>query len=543
MKSNELSMDRRSFMKGSIAVGIAGIAGLGLAGCANGAEGGTKPQAQENAASLPTPDEVVDCDVVVVGMGVSGTAACTTAAEAGANVIGIDRAIGVAATNIVNTVAIRSNSSHITGKDLEAACADDFRELTTGSWYEFNNPFLSKYLKTIDNLMAIWSSRGVGLSFIPNPESPMWFYDVREGARAEQIQGMLDSYSNLTQMWRTEVTHLIVEDGEVKGVFATDADGKVYQINAKGGVIVGTGGFVHNPEMVAQYFGGMKVCSYANQFNDGAGIKLAQSAGAQIGKNFAMNCAEGGGVNSKSHEYNTYLFGTNNISRSPIIGDVLINKRGKRFCDEAVMTANTAMFCGEPLSREGGTYYSIMSQSTIDSLNGRTIFEYVKDRFDFDITHAMILLFFAEAKCDNLQEDANTAIEEGWCWKADTFEELETVSGLPGIAATMAEYNGMCEAGIDTLLYKDEKFLVPYKPEDGPFYLIEHEMPCWATQGGIKTDEDARALNSDHQVIPGLYVVGMDADNQSAPYQYGATAQGFSAGSGHLAALHAVSRL
>lgn len=544
----QVSMDRRSFMKGSLMLGAASVVGASLMGCSTSneveplASSGTNEETEAiGEVSLPTPDETIDCDVVVVGMGVSGTAACTTAAQAGAKVVGIDRAIGVAATNIVNTVAIRANSAAGTGKEVGEAVRDDFREMAKTTWYELNGPFVSRYLRDIEELVDLWVERGVGMTYVA--ETPGYYFDVREGERGEQISAMLDSFDNLTQMWRTEVTHLVEEAGVVKGVLAVDKDGKVYQINAAGGVIVGTGGFVHNEEMVAQYMGGLKVQSYANQFNDGAGIKLAQSVGAQMGKNFCMNCAEGGGVNSKSHEFNTYLFGTSGLSRSPIIGDVLLNQRGKRFCDEGVMVDKTAMFCGESLTREGGPYYSVMSQATIDALSGKTILQYVKERYNFDIWHQMVIMFFGQAPLDTIQQDADTAIEEGWCWKADTFEELEQVSGVENLADTMNEYNAMCEAGVDTRLYKAENFLVPYAPEDGPFYLIEHEMPCWATQGGIKTDEDLRALDGDMKVIEGLYVVGMDADLQSSPYMLGATAQGFSAGSGQLAARHAVSRL
>lgn len=548
----EMNLDRRSFMKGMGALSVAGIAGLGLAGCtseqAPSAEAADKPEPQEDdlAATgneMPTPDEVVDCDIVVVGMGVSGTAACTTAAAEGAQVVGIDRAISPGATNIVNTVAIRANSAQMTGKPEDEAIADDFREMSAGTWYQFNNPMLSKYLKTIANVCEQWTSLGVLMQYVPDPATPAYYFAVREQERADQVQAMLDSFSNLTQMWRTEVTHLIQDGDAVTGVMATDSDGKVYQINAKGGVIVGTGGFVHNEEMVDRYMGGCKVQSYANQFNDGAGINLAQSVGAQIGKNFCFNCAEGGGVSTKSHEFNSYLFGTSGISRSPIVGDVILNRRGKRFVDEGVMVDKTAMFCGEPLTREGGPFYTVMTQSEIDQLAGKTIIEYVQDRYNFTIEHAMIVMFFGQTPLNTIQQDADTAIEEGWCWKADTFEELEQASGLTGLADTMNEYNEMCRAGVDTLLYKEANFLSEYKAEDGPFYLVYHDMPVWATQGGIKTDEDSRALNADLQVIDGLYVVGMDADNQSVPYMFGATAQGFSAGSGYLAAAHALSRL
>ena len=141
-----------------------------------------------------------------------------------------------------------------------------------------------------------------------------------------------------------------------------------------------------------------------------------------------------------------------------------------------------------------------------------------------------------------MEADAEAAISEGWCWKGNTFEELEEASGIPNIAQTMKEYNEMCEKGEDTLLYKDPAFLLPYREEDGPFYLIENYLGSCATQGGMKTDDHCRALNSDHNVIEGLFVAGLDADIESTPYMVGATCHGFSVGSGYIAAEAAAER-
>jgi hypothetical protein len=76
-------------------------------------------------------------------------------------------------------------------------------------------------------------------------------------------------------------------------------------------------------------------------------------------------------------------------------------------------------------------------------------------------------------------------------------------------------------------------FLKPYREEDGPFYLIENYLGNCCTQGGIKTDGRCRALNSEHEVIDGLFMAGMDADLESVPYIVGATCHGFSIGSGY----------
>lgn len=551
------SISRKEFLKGT-AVGAMGIAAMGLVGCSNTAPKETAVSVQtappvETAApeeKTNTPDEVLDCDVVVVGVGVAGISACVEAAAAGSKVIGIDRAISVAGTNAVNTAGIY-------GVGDPSEIGEHFRQMTKTTYYQFNNRFISHYLRVIEDQVARYEENGISFRNVtqyPTPEKPGQYgadsilgstqhlFKKKGQERAVEYEALMAKYSdNLSLMWRTEVTELIVEDGKVTGCYAKDPDGKLYQINAKGGVVICCGGFIHDEEMVKQYMGGVTVYSWANKFCDGAGIKLAQSAGAQIGKNFAINCSEGGGVNHKAAEFMTDGFGINGLFRAPILGDVIFNKHGQRFVDESVMCKRTMMFCGEPITREGGTFYTIMSQAELNKLRDTTMFDYVKERYGFEISHAMILMAFANNKMPDIDKDVETALSEGWCWKGDTFEELEEKSGIP-MAATMKEYNEMCKNGQDTLLFKDEAFLQPYNETDGPFYLIENDFSGWSTQGGIKTTGNCEAVTSENDIIPGLYVAGTDADIESAPYVIGATCQGFSIGSGYIAAEAAVQR-
>ena len=96
-----MEITRRSFLKGTVAAAAAlGTSGLSFA---------FADDAEENAefASLPYGEAVAsveeETDVVVVGIGVSGTTAAAGAADKGCKVIAIDRAFGFAGTNNVNT--------------------------------------------------------------------------------------------------------------------------------------------------------------------------------------------------------------------------------------------------------------------------------------------------------------------------------------------------------------------------------------------------------------------------------------------------------
>lgn len=533
---NDIS--RRDFLKVA-AVGAVGVAAVGVLGTYVNTSALTSANSQEADVIA---NEVVDCDVVVVGVGVAGISACVEAAEMGVKVVGIDRAIGIAGTNAIMAVGMYG-----VGDPNEVAA--HFNYLTTSTFYQFNNRFTRYYLDIIDTQAARYKERGMSLNTTSrestggNFHATQHMYSSRGLDRAKEFEAMLAQYENLNLYWQTEVTELIREGDKVIGVYAKDDEDRVIRFHAKGGVIICTGGFGSNLDMVASYMGGAIAYPTGSKFNDGAGIRLAQSVGAQIGKNFAINATEGGALNPKASgpqnvmdsEYNAML-------RSVLIGDVILNRRGERFVDEAVMCKRTMMFCSEPVTHEGGLYYTIMTQAEMDILKAKTLAEFCLERYDFTITHAMILRFLASAPFYNIDKDAEIAIQEGWCWKGNTFEELEKASAIPNIVRTMNEYNELCENGIDTLLFKDPKFLKPYWQEDGPFYLIENYLGSCCTQGGIKTDGICRALNSNHAIIDGLYIAGMDADLESTPYIIGSTCHGFSVGSGYIAAEDAAKR-
>lgn len=524
------TLSRRDFLKTAAASAV-GVASMGVLNTFAAADDTAEVEAQ-----VIVPDAVEECDVVVVGVGCAGISACVEAAAEGMKVVGIDRALSVAGTNACSVVGIY-------GIKDASELGPQFTYLTSSSHYQFNNRFIRRYLDIIETQMERYEANGVTMRKTETPSADGSFtgvqhmYSARANDRAIEFEAMFANYPNLELHWQTQVLDLVIEDGKVTGAYAKDVDGKITQYNAKGGVIVCTGGFANNPDMIRQYMGGAISIPTGSSFNDGCGIKMLQGAGAQLGKNFAINATEGGALQPKATCPKNVMMPTYNaMLRGILMGDVIINKHGERFVDEAVMCKKTMMFCSEPVTREGGRYFTIMTQKEMDMLKEMTLADFCIERYGFEITHGMIKKFLASSPMPNFQEDADAAISEGWCWKGNTFEELEQASGIPNIVKTMTEYNEMCASGEDTLLYKDPAFLKPYVEEDGPFYLIENFLGSCCTQGGVKTDGDCRALNSEGDVIEGLFVAGMDADLESVPYLVGATCHGFSVGSGYIAA-------
>ena len=538
-----MKLTRRDFLKG-MAAGAVSIAATGLIGeRASYAE----EAVDEEEKKKWTVDEELNCDVLVIGMGAAGMTACVKAAQDGAKVIGIDKAESFAATNNVNTVACmgvetkqqREMEHYLTKKQA-------FQTIFTANNYQANSQFARHAVEVSGPAIDMLQDGGVTFmpAYLGTDDSNTMLertghvYTTGGPERGAQFQKLLDD-NGVTSMWQTGGEELIVEDGKVTGAYATDNTGKVYRINAKGGIVVSCGGFIHNEEMVAKYFAGARMYSFSNAFCNGAGIKLAQQAGAQIGKNFAISMNEGGGVNHKSNTFMKTLFGDNGLFRVEFLGGAVVNKHGRRFVDEGELCVRT-MYNSEPIIREGGAFYTIASQETVDQLKRMSLGEYVTSVLGTVITEPIFNMFFSQTVLENLDTEIETAIAEGWCWKGDSFEELQEMTGLSHLAETMSNYNAMCEAGEDTELYKASNFMLPYK--EGPFYVIENDLSGWLTLGGIKTDGDCRAVDAMNNAIPGLYIAGCDGDFWAVPYLLGGTANGLCIASGYIAGEAAMAR-
>jgi len=535
--SKEIS--RRDFLKGSAACAM-GVAGMSLLGYNSPVAEAAGPEEE-----VIVPDKVLDCDVVVAGLGVSGMVAASRAAQLGANVIGLDPAIASAGTNacaIYGSFSLESSDqvkypNYVTKKEF-------FDHIYEGTFYQSNAQLLSHMCDVLGPAFDMMLDGGI--TVVPGyreavPEDPIgvrtgFFFEKTGAERGEQIQGMLDKYG-VNCMWRTHATSLIKDStGAVTGVYAKNADGTVYQINAKGGVVLCCGGFVHNAELVNKYFSGCEMMSISNTFDKGDGINMATAVGGQMGKNISVSMYEFSG--SHPNDPKTGFNSANEIMYPERIGNLFVNKRGERFMNEQWMVTRT-MFCSEPLIREGGKYYLIYDNAMMKDLSTKSLLEITGDgvlNAPGDVGGAMI----APMVLSNIYEEADTAIKQGFCWKADTIEELAKTAGLENLPETVAKYNEFCETGADTQMHKDAKFLHPIK--EGPFYAVECVLNSWVTLGGLKTDGDCRVLTNSGETIPGLYVAGADCDAWAVPYYQVTTTSGFSFATAYISAEDAVKR-
>lgn len=537
-------MSRRSFL-GLGALGAAGLAALGLSGCALQANSAaTAEPAGDNplAEELPPADAEESCDVVVVGLGTSGLVAASAAAKEGAKVIGLDRSASMGAMNaamVSGVWAIESapelaEPNYLTVKDM-------FDFIWTGTHYQTNAPLLRNVLPASGKGIDLMIEGGVPFMFAFQgaDENTLMLnrgghiYATSGAERAEALQGMLDKFG-VDSRWDAEVTNLLIEDGKVVGVRYQDGS-KAIDVKAAN-TIIATGGFIQNEDMLREYYSGAVMYGTGNQYNDGAGIRLAQSAGAQMGKNFSTSINESGACNMKSSARFVSLEDCNDtpVFSLPLFGGLMVNKQGSRFMDEGTMAKHT-MYCGEPLLREG-VYYMVIDDGLIEELSTTPIMDFIsKDAFGNMAPG--VQMGFEGKTLTALPDMVQQGIDEGWIWKADTAEDLAEACGMKHLADTVKTYNGYCAAGIDEEMFKEAQFLRAV--DTGSLYVVELDIAAWVTLGGIKTDGYCRAVDADANPIPGLFVSGVDGDFWAVPYFEGGSAQGFCVGSGYLAGVTA----
>lgn len=537
-------ISRRSFL-GLGALGAAGLAALGLAGCAPQANNAATAEPSGDSSpteDLPPADAEESCDVVVVGLGTSGLVAASAAAKEGAKVIGLDRSASMGATNAamvsgvwaVESAPELAEPNYLTVKDM-------FDFIWKGTHYQTNAPLLRNVLPASGKGIDLMIEGGVPFMFAFQgaDENTLMLnrgghiYATAGAERADALQGMLDKFG-VDSRWGADVTNLLIEDGKVVGVRYEDG-GRTTDVRA-GSVIIATGGFIQNEDMLREYYSGAVMYGTGNQYNDGAGIRLAQSAGAQMGKNFSTSINESGACNMKSSARFVSLEDCNDtpVFSLPLFGGLMVNKQGSRFMDEGTMAKHT-MYCGEPLLREG-VYYMVIDDGLIKELSTTPIMDFISEDA-FGNMAPGVQMGFEGKTLTALPDMVQQGIDEGWIWKADTAEDLAETCGMEHLADTVKTYNGYCAAGVDEEMFKEAQFLRAV--DTGSLYVVELDIAAWVTLGGIKTDGCCRAVDADANPIPGLFVAGVDGDFWAVPYFEGGSAQGFCVGSGYLAGVTA----
>ena len=292
---------------------------------------------------------------------------------------------------------------------------------------------------------------------------------------------------------------------KVTGVIAkNEATGAYIRINAKNGVIMATGGYPANPDMMEQLDPlGTSVVSYkyyAAQ-DDGQGIKAGVWAGGAMQKEPApmifdrgivtpgtdsgyVTLSTGGKAFASTWPKNQFNLGTQPFLK--------VNRRGERFTNES---GTYDMMSYAATNQPGGVYCSVFDAGMPeDVVRFHTVGCSASTRKN------------PEGQLKNFDED------NGFCFKADTLEELADKLGFTGkdketFLATCARYNELYDMQEDVDFGKPAYKLSALKT--APFYGFWMGGSLLTTEQGLLVDPEARVLNAGtNEPMEGLFAAG-----------------------------------
>jgi fumarate reductase flavoprotein subunit len=289
--------------------------------------------------------------------------------------------------------------------------------------------------------------------------------------------------------YETPVKELIkTKEGKVTGVIAEDKDGNRIKAEARA-VIIATGGFANNKEMLAKYTkAGPNLALLGNMGKTGDGIRMAFEAGAA---EKGIDVVQLTGPYVKGERGITPLFA---CLSQPFLW---INKLGERFMNEGTFKFP---YVGNALAEQPD---QIMY----------TIFDDNSKKFVMEkgIDLGMGVYVPTGTKLVDIDADIKRGMDKGQVFLADSIKELaEKIDVDPKVLeATVNEYNKMCDKGRDELFGKPSKYLHPVRA--AKFYAIRGYASSTGTIGGVKINHKTEALDKEYRIIPGLYVAGNDA--------------------------------
>lgn len=517
--NHTLSLSRRSFFTAS-ALGAAGlILSTSCSACAPNTPG-EKVETPATGADAPVSKidtsniaETLEYDVAVVGAG-SGLFAAYVAAKEGLNVIVIEKGSSSTASNTNVVFGTTAGDTKIQSSLGDDTTTDEIYErMMTYAQGTVDQVLVRKSLLASKKCLETWADLGCDMILAPDRYG-VGFNSVHLFAAENKTLLLEKAIEELggTCMFSAEALELIVDDDAVCGLYVQAPQGLV-EIKAKR-TVLSTGGFMANEEMLDQFFGAAQTIANASISQcDGAGIRMAQQAGAIVDTSFSMSSyADVAGYNAKSSGIiGNYMTDRNQALIFGNIGCILVDGRGDRFINEYFIASNPLAFGGAIQTRVG-YYYAIVDQTFVDALKEQSPFSYVGRPQDWLVGP---ILF--DAPQPRLAEDMEKAIEEGWAWKADSIDALAEQTGLGNLPQQIDAFNNYCSSGKDELLGLRKEFLIPV--ENPPFYAIQYQAAGLSTMGGIKTDSRCRALNENNDPISGLYITGSDNGSAfSEPY-------------------------
>jgi 3-oxosteroid 1-dehydrogenase len=289
-------------------------------------------------------------------------------------------------------------------------------------------------------------------------------------------------------------TDLIIENGRVTGVQLA-INGNARTVYARRGVVLATGGFEWNSELVNEFLRGPMTAPTSVPTNTGDGLLMAMRAGARL-----ANMGQAWWVPAVKIP-GDIAFGevrSNLVNRERTLpGSIMVNRYGRRFTNEA---AN--------YNALGGAFHQM-------------------DPTSFGYANLPAWLVFDDHNAKQYGSFGTPAGEpvSPWISRAETLRALAEQVGIDpdALEASVDRWNSFVDAESDEDFgrgdsaydrwsgdgnHRFSKASTLGRIDKAPFYAVPIESGTLGTSGGPRTDARGRVLDTRSQPIPGLYAVG-----------------------------------
>jgi fumarate reductase flavoprotein subunit len=416
--------------------------------------------------------------LLVIGGGLAGFAAALEAAEAGAEVLLIEKMDSTGGSS-----AMSGGCLAFAGTDLQAAAGiEDSKELLERDLlevgqYENDSGLVRAY---VDHQLDTYHwLRGHGLAFSPVMEASsgqsvprVHTVDPADMVRLLHTRCLATGRVTVNTGWAAQRLLREGSPARVVGCSVESPEGLV-RIEARDAVVLASGGFCRNAELVHRFAPHYDNAVFVGgDGNVGDGLLMGWQLGADVRDMIYIKGTYG------KHPVDTL---NHHSCLAVYKGAIAVNEEGRRFVDESISYKLLGDAC---MSQPFHTSYQIFDQPIFDSGDNRV----------------RIL-------------DFERRMEEGLIIKADTLAALARLIEVPQdvLRATVDRYNAAVDQGEDAefgrqaLVHHHGKLV---RIETGPFYAYPSTAAVFGTYCGLRIDASMRVIDVFGEPIAGLYAAG-----------------------------------
>ena len=529
-----MGISRRDFLRGTAASAL-GIAAAGLVpgaavisasvAAAEGEKAAAPAADSKNPAWLgeapvileSSISEVWKTDLLIIGAGNGGMMAASVAADNGVDFRVLEQNSVVGDTRHWYG-AINSSAAKAAGAEVDISLLrSEASRYTSGKMDQrVLNVWINESAAMHDYLAPILEAAGLVCDFANDKEQEVEHHTRYYCPPQQHFWNDYNPQRNVLLKERIEAkgyyidfNHSLVcltkEGNKVTGAIAQNVlTGAYVRVEAAWGVLIATGGYEGNPEMIEALAPIVPKCVTACSFNPsnkGMGIKAAMWAGAERDLEAAPMIFDRGlvapGVNAGYvvNENGEKVFPSPVRQFNPGTQPFLkVDRDGVRFMDES-QPYNDAVHAAA--RRKGGVYCQVFDSNVVSDVQ----------RF-FTLGCSAITRMQGDAL---IEKTIEPQVEAGLVKKADTLEELADLLGFTGKAkenflATCARYNELYDMQEDVDFGKPAYRLSELRKP--PYYGLWLGGSLLCTGDALWINEDMQVLTPEREVIENLYATG-----------------------------------